>query len=176
MRNHKRGERDACAEKHSCKDQADDADGYPEAGTCGRSIGIQNCSGRCGDWGKCVFGPNAVVRVRRVVYIGSFGRHDQTVSLAWNRLDVEGLVRGITEDLAELVYCSVDVGVVVDVGIGGPEALAQFFASDDFTWFIEKRHQDLIYLSLQLDARAIPGDFLALLVNLKRTKTHKTRG
>src|SRR5277367_3424563 len=174
MRNHQRGEGDAGSEKHSGEDQTNDADGYPEAGTC---RGRGRADDRSGRWGRRDNGGfrHGVLRRSRNIHIGGFVRNYKTISFAGNRLDVERLVRGIAEDLAKFVYGCVDVGVVVDVRVRGPEALAQFFARDDLARLVEERDQDLIHLALQLNARAVPGDFLALLVHLKRTKTRKTR-
>ena len=59
----------------------------------------------------------------------------EAVPFARNGLDVKRLVRGVAQRLAELVDGGIDVGIVVDMRIGGPQARTQLFAGDDFARF-----------------------------------------
>src|SRR5438552_18150887 len=102
--------------------------------------------------------------------VGNFRWHDEAVALAWDGLDVERLMGGIAESMAEFVDGGIYVGVVVDMRIGGPEPHAQFFAGDDFTRFFEKGQKNLITLPLELQPGPVPGNFLPLLVNAERPK------
>src|SRR5213075_739760 len=102
--------------------------------------------------------------------VGNFRLHQEAVALAGNSLDVQRLIGGIAERLAEFVDGSIYVGVVVDMRIGGPEPHAQFFAGDDFTRFFEKGQKNLINLPLELEPGPVAGNFLPLLVNAERPK------
>src|ERR1700682_6715333 len=105
---------------------------------------------------------------RYSVLVGDFRLDQQAISFARNGLDIEGLIGGVAESLAQFIDSGVDVGVVVDVRVCGPQAYAQFLARDDFTGLFEQNYQDLINLALELQPRAIPRHFLPLLINLER--------
>jgi hypothetical protein len=86
--------------------------------------------------------------MRRAGNIGCLGGNHETIPFPRDRLDIERFVRGVSQRLAKLVYSGIDVGVVVDVSVGGPEALAQLLSSNDLTRFLEERDEDLIHLTL----------------------------
>src|SRR5271163_151713 len=135
MINQKSGDGNAGAEKHPGDDKSNNAERNPEAGTsCGGFFG-GNRSSDCGS--ALEYG---LRRERRGRNIGGFGEHHETVPFTRNRLDVKRLVRAITQDLSKLVHRRVDVGVVIHVRVGGPEALAQFFAGYDLTGLVEKSY------------------------------------
>src|SRR5260370_20379990 len=108
--------------------------------------------------------------------VGDFRLHQKAVALARNGLDVERLIGGIAKRLAQFVDGGIDVGVVVYVRIGGPEAHAQLFAGDDLTWFFEKCKKNLINLALELEPGPVARHFLPLLVNAKRPKAYIATG
>jgi len=109
-------------------------------------------------------------------HIGEFRLNNQAIALARDGLDIKRLVRGVAESLAQLVYGGVYVGVVIDMGIRGPQAEAQFIPGDHLTMLFDKGEQNLIDLALQFEASAILADFLTMLVDLKRSKADITRG
>ena len=102
--------------------------------------------------------------------VRDFRLHQEAVALPRNGLDVERLIGGIAKRLAEFVYGSVYIGVVVDMRISGPEPHAQLFAGDDFTRFFEKCQKNLINLPLKFEPGAVARNFLPLLVDPKRPK------
>jgi len=59
-----------------------------------------------------------------------------------NGLDIERLIGRVAESLAQFIDGSVDVGVVIDVRICGPQPHTQFLTRDDFAWFFEQREQN----------------------------------
>jgi hypothetical protein len=62
------------------------------------------------------------------------------------------------------------------MGVGGPEARAQFFTGDDFARLFEERDKYLINFALKLEADPVPGHFLPLLINPKWPKRYITAG
>ena len=102
--------------------------------------------------------------------VGNFRLHQEAVALAGNSLDVQRLIGGIAERLAEFVDSGIYIGVVVHMRISGPEPYAQLFAGDDFTRFFEKCQKNLINLPLQLEPGPAARNFLPLLVNPKGAK------
>src|SRR6476646_11548246 len=132
MRNHESRDGDAGSEKHSCQDQSNHAKRDPEPRTLRGWLSGQGrgCKGRGGFAGG--LGCQRCARS-----IGAFRWHSQTIAFPRNRLDVQRLIRGVAQYLAEFVYRRVYVGVVVDMRVGGPESLPQFLAGDDLTWLFE---------------------------------------
>ena len=120
-------------------------------------------AGRCGGRGRRCDGRESrrlqglrrLRRLRRnqpvnVLYFGN-----KTVALARNGIHERGLIRGIAENLPELVHSGVHVGIVVDVGVRRPKLHAQLFASHDFARLLKERKESLIDLALQLNARPL---------------------
>src|SRR4029077_12290008 len=123
MRNPERRNGDGRAEKHSSKDQTNYANGDPESRTRRGWLGRW----RRGGYRSTRF-DGQVMCQRCSRNIRAFGQRQKTIPFARNGLDIERLVCGIAENLAKLVHRCVDVGVVVDMRVGGPEALPQFLA------------------------------------------------
>src|SRR5882762_340198 len=124
-------------------------------------------AGRCGGRGRRCDGRESrrlqgLRRLRRnqpvnVLYFGN-----KTVALARNGIHERGLIRGIAENLPELVHSGVHVGIVVDVGVRRPELHAQLFASYDFARLLKERKEGLIDLALQLNPRPVLEKFFSL--------------
>src|SRR5712692_5106342 len=93
-------------------------------------------------------------------------RHE-AIAFARDRFDVKWLVGRVPEGLAKLVDRGIDVRVVVDLRVRGPQALPQFFARNYLTRFLHKCHQHLVDLALQLQPCAALKYFLALLIDVK---------
>src|SRR5439155_19305278 len=103
-----------------------------------------------GSFGGGISGVPVRGEVRMRGLVGNLRLHQEAVTLARDGFNIERLVGGIAERLAELVNGGIDVGVVVDVRIGRPEAHAKLFAGDDFTGLLEERKQNLINFALKL--------------------------
>jgi len=155
--------RDAGAQQHPRDDQRDDTDGDPEIGFLWCGVGFRHQLG-------CFLFDLTVCSRRRCREFRKFRLDDEAVTFARNRFDVDRLVARIAARLAKLVHRGVDVGVVIDVRLIGPEAQPQLFAREDIALLLNEREQHLIHLALKAKARAAFGYFLALLINLKRAE------
>src|SRR6267378_3052165 len=90
-------------------------------------------------------------RLRRSRPVDVFYFGNKAVALARNGIHERGLIRGIAENLPELVHGGIHVRVVVDVGIRRPELHAQLFASHDVARLLKERNECLTDLALQLN-------------------------
>jgi len=62
--------------------------------------------------------------------------------------------------------------VEVNEGVGGPDALLQFFTRDHLTWTFQQDLQNLQWLFLQLDPYTPLAQFSGIRVNLEGTEAN----
>jgi hypothetical protein len=161
---------DARSEQHTSDDERNYSDGDPKISFLWRRLDIRRQC-RIG----CVLFAISDYESRRRRKLSEIGLNQQTVAFARHGLDVNRLFAGIAESLAKLIDGGIDVGVVIDVRLVGPEAQTQLFARQDVALFLYQCEQHLVDLALQAKARTAFGHFLALLVNLKRAEPDITR-
>jgi hypothetical protein len=87
--------------------------------------------------------------LRRRSYEGY--RSDEAVAPLRDGLDVEGLVCGVAQGIAQLHDCGIQAVIEINVSIGGPQTLAQLFASDDVAGAFQQEDEDAEGLFAQLD-------------------------
>jgi len=87
-------------------------------------------------------------------HIGVFDLGDKGIALARNGLDERRFFGRVAKNLAEFVDRGIDVGVEVDVDVGGPEAFAQILAGHDLAGFFDENEENLMDLGRQFDADA----------------------
>jgi len=107
-------------------------------------------------------------------HIGEVNFGNEGVALAGNGFDEGRLVGRIAEDLAQLVNGGVDVGVKVDVDVGGPQAFAKRFAGDNFAGFLDQDEKNFVNFSRQFDASAPAIQRLPAKIIDKRRETNIT--
>jgi hypothetical protein len=66
--------------------------------------------------------------------------------------DKTGILRIILEGAAEFLQRSIQAAVKINVCPFGPKGLPEFFASDDLTWFLQKKGKDAERLVLDFKA------------------------
>jgi len=157
--------RDPRTEKHANQNQTDHAKHNPDI-----RFGKGQTAGTSRSFSSRITLGLALGQVRMGSFVGDFRLHEKTVAFPGDGLDIKRFIGGIAERLAKFVDRGIYIGVVVDVGIGGPEPCTQFFAGDHFPRFLKKCQKNLIDLTLELETRPVPGHFLPLLVNAKRPK------
>ena len=155
----------SCSEQHAGQNQTDHAKHNPDI-----RFGKGQTARISRRFSSGISQGLALGQVRMGSFVGDFRLHQATVAFPGDSLDIERFIGGIAERLAKLVDRGIYIGVVVDVGIGGPEPRTQFFSGDHFPWFFKERQKNLINLALELEPGPVPGHFLPLLVNPKRPK------
>src|SRR5277367_2003168 len=85
----------------------------------------------------------------------AFDGGDEAVSAAGQGFDEAWVGCGIAQRLANLVYGGIQAVIEIHKGVGGPDGLAEAFASDDLSGILEECGEDLKGLLLKTDACAV---------------------
>src|SRR5690349_21234687 len=136
----------AGAQQYAGENQANDDEHKPFL----RTVPGQSARGRERFWGLGRRESRGVGLLRKR-HIGKLRRTNETVAAAGDCFDIRRLFGGFAERLAKLVHRGVDVGVVVDVGVGRPQGLFELIAGDHFSLIVNQHQQHLIDLALQTE-------------------------
>src|SRR3974377_1860117 len=134
---------------------------------CGVTIRLPSVDGRRA---RKELGPNGAGRRR----VDEFDFRDERIALARNGFDEGVFVWRIAEDLTELFYGGVDIGVEVDGHVGRPQTLAESLAAHDFAGLFDEDQQNFMNFGGQLDSDAIAIEGLAPDIVHKGRKTDIT--
>jgi hypothetical protein len=84
---------------------------------------------------------------------------DETVASAGESFHETRILRGVSESVAQPFYRGVQTVVEIHEGVCRPKPVAQFFARDYLSRFLQKHGQDLEGLFLQTDFGPIAPEF-----------------
>jgi hypothetical protein len=103
--------------------------------------------------------------------VDHFQRGDEAVALARHRLDVNRLIRGVAEGLPQFLERCVYAGIEVNMSISGPQALAEFLASDQVAGTLNQQRKNLEGLLLQADALTTTTEKAGAKIGFKLAET-----
>ena len=95
---------------------------------------------------------------------------DEAIAAARDGFDVTRSVGVVTQHATEFLDGGVEGVVEIDERVLGPDALAELFASDQYSRFFEKRRQYLKRLTLAADAHAVFAKNASLKIELEDRK------
>jgi hypothetical protein len=84
---------------------------------------------------------------------------DKSIAHAGESFDVERMIRRIAQGCAQLLYGVIHAVLEIHERIGRPQALAEFFAGDDFAGMLQEDGQDVEGLTGQSHAGAVFAEF-----------------
>jgi hypothetical protein len=96
---------------------------------------------------------------------------DETVSAAGERLYIAWTGGGIAEGFPYFIDRGIQAVIEVDEGVGGPEALLDLFAGDDFSGSFEEQGEDLEGLSLEAELDAALPQFARAEIEFENSET-----
>jgi hypothetical protein len=98
---------------------------------------------------------------------------DEAIADAGNRLDVQRSIGGISERVTKLDHGFVEAAVEIDIDVGGPQLLPDFFAGDGLAGALEQDEQEIEGLLLKFDARAFLAEFVGARIDFEDTETEQ---
>src|ERR1700752_64791 len=112
-----------------------------------------------------------------VVSIRGTGTHgrQEPVSTACDSLYKRWILGGITQGIAQTPDGSIQAMVEIHIGIGRPEAVAQFLPGDDLARTVQQLCEYLKRLLLQLDLGPITAELSSAQIELKNSETARRR-
>jgi hypothetical protein len=100
----------------------------------------------------------------------------EPVATARHSLYKRGILSGISQGIAQAPDRGIQAVVEVDIGIGRPEAVAQFLPSNDLAGAVQKFGEYLKRLLLQLDLGPIPAELSCVQIEFKNSEPTGRRG
>jgi hypothetical protein len=110
-----------------------------------------------------------------VVSIPPAHGRQETVSTARHSLYKRGILGGISQGVPEAPDGGIQAVVEVDIGIGRPEAVAQFFPGDDLARTVQQFGEYLKRLLLQLDLGPTAAELTRAQIEFKNSETAPRR-
>ena len=98
-------------------------------------------------------------------------RSDEAVAQFRNCLNEERVFGGITQDFTQAFDDSVEAGVEVNKGVGGPKRGAELFAGNRLSRVLQEFQQDYEGLILNFDPNPALAQFVRAGVNLECAET-----
>jgi hypothetical protein len=99
-------------------------------------------------------------------------RGDEAIADTGDGLDVAGRGGRVPEGVAKFLDGLVEAVIEVDKDVGGPEALAEFVAGDDFAGALEEQSQELQRLLRQGEFGPVPAELPGFEIELKEAKVN----
>jgi hypothetical protein len=101
------------------------------------------------------------------------GGDKESVATFWKSFDEVGSFCRIAEGFAEFVDGLVEAVVEIDKRVGGPEAAAEFLASDDLAGRFEEHGEDLEGLILETETMPVVAEFTRTQIELIRAEANR---
>ena len=102
--------------------------------------------------------------------VGNFDLASEPVPTASDRFHEAGALGGVAEGLTDLVDCFVEPVVKIHKGVRSPKFLLQILATHYFACVLDQGGQELKWLLLDSDLRAVLSEFARIEVNLEDAK------
>ena len=105
----------------------------------------------------------------------TYDRRNEPVTASRDRLHEAGVLGSIAEDFPQPHDRVVQSVVKIDKGIPWPEAIAQFFAGDNFARLFQKQDQNLKGLFGELESETVLAELASFQIRFKHTEMQNSR-